>query len=87
MTDPAARNLMAAQGRVDEWISQFEEGYWPPLANLAVSTWFFDGNGNLFDPATALKGQPNENLAKDNIKSSIDVFEDEDMDGDDTDES
>ena len=35
MTDPAARNLMAAQGRVDEWISQFEEGYWPPLANLA----------------------------------------------------
>ena len=24
-----------AQRRVDEWISQFEEGYWPPLANLA----------------------------------------------------
>ena len=35
MTDPGARNLMATQGRVDEWISQFEEGYWPPLANLA----------------------------------------------------
>ena len=35
MTDPGARNLMAAQSRVDEWISQFEEGYWPPLANLA----------------------------------------------------
>ena len=35
MTDRGARNLMAAQGRVDEWISQFEEGYWPPLANLA----------------------------------------------------
>ncbi len=28
-------NLMEAQRRVDEWISQFEEGYWPPLANLA----------------------------------------------------
>lgn len=24
-----------AQRRVDEWISGFEEGYWPPLANLA----------------------------------------------------
>jgi len=30
-----ARNLMDAQARVEEWISQFEEGYWPPLANLA----------------------------------------------------
>jgi len=35
MTDAGARNLTAVQGRVDEWISQFEEGYWPPLANLA----------------------------------------------------
>ena len=24
-----------AQRRVDAWISRFEEGYWPPLANLA----------------------------------------------------
>ena len=34
MTAADARNLTAVQGRVDEWISQFEEGYWPPLANL-----------------------------------------------------
>ncbi|RMH19457.1 MAG: nucleotide pyrophosphohydrolase [Gemmatimonadetes bacterium] len=27
--------LKAAQAAVDAWISQFEEGYWPPLANLA----------------------------------------------------
>ena len=27
--------LNDAQRRVDDWISQFEEGYWPPLANLA----------------------------------------------------
>ncbi len=27
--------LKDAQGRVDAWISQFEEGYWPPLTNLA----------------------------------------------------
>lgn len=28
-------DLGEAQARVDAWISQFEEGYWPPLANLA----------------------------------------------------
>ncbi len=27
--------LKDAQARVDAWISQFEEGYWPPLSNLA----------------------------------------------------
>ena len=40
MTDPAdvpesGGSLKHAQRRVDEWISQFEEGYWPPLAILA----------------------------------------------------
>lgn len=28
-------DLKEAQARVDAWISQFEEGYWPPLTNLA----------------------------------------------------
>jgi NTP pyrophosphatase (non-canonical NTP hydrolase) len=27
--------LREAQARVDEWISQFDEGYWPPMSNLA----------------------------------------------------
>ncbi|MEX0843429.1 MAG: nucleotide pyrophosphohydrolase [Gemmatimonadota bacterium] len=27
--------LREAQKQVDEWISSFEEGYWPPLVNLA----------------------------------------------------
>jgi len=27
--------LREAQELVDRWIGQFEEGYWPPLANLA----------------------------------------------------
>ncbi len=27
--------LKEAQRRVDQWISQFAEGYWPPLVNLA----------------------------------------------------
>lgn len=31
-------NLAEAQRRVDAWISQFEEGYWPPLSNLARLT-------------------------------------------------
>jgi len=30
--------LREAQARVDAWISQFEEGYWPPLSNLARLT-------------------------------------------------
>jgi NTP pyrophosphatase (non-canonical NTP hydrolase) len=28
-------DLREAQARVDEWISEFEEGYWPPMHNLA----------------------------------------------------
>ena len=28
-------DLKEAQARVDDWITQFEEGYWPPLVNLA----------------------------------------------------
>jgi len=27
--------LKQAQERVDAWIGQFEEGYWPPMSNLA----------------------------------------------------
>lgn len=30
--------LREAQRQVDAWIGQFEEGYWPPLANLARLT-------------------------------------------------
>jgi NTP pyrophosphatase (non-canonical NTP hydrolase) len=28
-------SLREAQQRVDDWVSQFEEGYFPPLANVA----------------------------------------------------
>ena len=31
----ARMELKEAQARVDAWIGQFEEGYWPPLTNLA----------------------------------------------------
>ena len=30
--------LSEAQAAVHAWISQFEEGYWPPLSNLARLT-------------------------------------------------
>ena len=30
--------LREAQAAVDAWISRFEEGYWPPLTNLARLT-------------------------------------------------
>jgi NTP pyrophosphatase (non-canonical NTP hydrolase) len=33
--DRGAMTLAEAQEAVDAWISRFEEGYWPPLANLA----------------------------------------------------
>jgi NTP pyrophosphatase (non-canonical NTP hydrolase) len=32
---PHLMEIKEAQARVDAWISQFEEGYWPPLTNLA----------------------------------------------------
>ena len=35
MTDAREITLAEAQAAVDAWISQFEEGYWPPLTNLA----------------------------------------------------
>ena len=54
---------------------------------LDISTWFVDGTGSLFDPAMAYKGGQYESMVKNNIKNSIDAFEDEDKDGDDTDES
>jgi NTP pyrophosphatase (non-canonical NTP hydrolase) len=31
-------SLRDAQSQVDAWISRFEEGYWPPLSNLARLT-------------------------------------------------
>jgi hypothetical protein len=48
---------------------------------LNLDTWFIDAQLNLIDPDTANKGGDNENLVKDNIKASIDAFDDDDKDG------
>lgn len=49
--------------------------------SLDVAAWFRDGTGSLVDPASANDGGPNENLVRDNIRSSIEGFEDRDRDG------
>ncbi len=50
---------------------------------LDVATWFVDAAGNPVNPTSANKGGANENLVKDNIRDSIEVFEDNDHDGHD----
>lgn len=47
---------------------------------LDVSTWFVN-SGALVDPASANVGGPNEGIVQNNIKSSIDAFEDDNRDG------
>ena len=51
--------------------------------SVDVATWFRTAGGSLIDPASANKGQPNEQLVEDNIEASIDIFEDNDRDGHD----
>lgn len=59
--------LSEAQAAVDAWISQFEEGYWPPLTNLARLT---EEVGELaremnhrFGHKTKKKDEPEQDLA------------------------
>lgn len=67
-----------------------EEGADPVNVTLEldVRTWFTqDGtaDGTLVDPTTAAEGGANENLVEDNIRNSIEAFEDDDSDGQDDD--
>jgi hypothetical protein len=49
--------------------------------SVDVETWFKAADGSLIDPLTANKGEVNEQIVKDNIEASIDIFEDNDKDG------
>jgi len=49
--------------------------------HLDISSWFVDAAGDLVDPDSANKGGQNENLVKDNIRASIDAYEDSDGNG------
>lgn len=48
---------------------------------VALAAWFRAANGTLLDPATGNKGGQNESLIKENIKQSMEAFEDDDHDG------
>lgn len=48
-----------------------------------TDTWFRTLAGDLIDPATANKGGVNEGVVTENIKNSLDAFEDDDRDGQD----
>lgn len=48
-----------------------------------VSEWFVDGAGNYVNPESGNKGMANEGMIKENIKNSIEGFEDDDRDGED----
>ncbi len=50
-----------------------------------LSHWFSNGSGGLVDPASALHGQPNEDLVKENIRDSFRAFRDDNRDGEDDD--
>ncbi len=51
---------------------------------LDLSKWFVDLSGNLVDPQSGNKGGTNESLIKENIKQSVEAFEDHDGDGDES---
>ncbi len=46
-----------------------------------LGTWFRSAGGALLDPASANKGQSNEGVVKENVKASLEAFEDDDRDG------
>jgi len=48
---------------------------------VLLDDWFRSSTGALLDPATGNKGGPNEGVIKDNIKRSMEAFEDRDRDG------
>ncbi len=64
-----------------------EEGAQPTNVTVVidVATWFLAPDGSLIDPRTAEDGGPNEGLVEENIRNSIEGFEDEDEDGEDDD--
>jgi len=53
---------------------------------IDISTWFLNQAGTaLVNPASANKGQPNEQVVENRIEASIDAFRDDDHDGHDDD--
>jgi hypothetical protein len=53
---------------------------------VMIDQWFVDQSGALINPASANSGGVNEGVVEDNIQASMEAFEDDDEDGDDSDE-
>ena len=54
---------------------------------IDIASWFLNAAGSaLVNPATANKGQPNEQVVENRIQASIDAFRDDDHDGHDDDD-
>jgi len=52
---------------------------------LDVTAWFVDESGDLIDPASANKGERNEDLVESNIRQAFEGFKDDNRDGQDDD--
>jgi hypothetical protein len=48
---------------------------------VGLDSWFLDANGQSVNPESGNKGEVNESLIKENIRNSIEAFEDDDRDG------
>lgn len=66
--------LSEAQARVDAWIGRFEEGYWPPLANLARLTEEVGELARLLNHRFGPKTKKPEELAQDLGEELADVL-------------
>ena len=53
------------------------------VLNIDLDTWFVDGNGNFLDPSI----ESNHSQIENNIKDSLEVFEDKDDNGEDDDDN
>lgn len=58
-----------------------ESGAHNVTLQVDVGSWFHPAGGAVIDPASALKGQPNENTVKQRIRASLHAFEDDDHNG------
>jgi hypothetical protein len=58
-----------------------EQGTVNVTVRVGLDGWFRSLTGDLIDPATGNKGEPNESLVTENIKTSVEAFEDDDRNG------
>ena len=60
--------IKEAQKQVDDWISQFEDGYWPPLSQLAA---LVEEVGETAREINHIEGSKTKRSGKDNLESEL----------------